>query len=66
MTPEQEARAHRAMVAIIEEIERRLLADAENSGILSSVCQNTEDDTTDGRNDHLCARVDRRTGKARL
>lgn len=62
---DKEARAHAAMCAIIEEIERRLAADDQNRGILSSVCQNTEDEPH-GRDDHLCQSVDRRAGQKGL
>lgn len=61
---DKEARAHAAMCAIIEEIERRLLADDQKRVILSSVCQNTED--THGRDDSIRAGIDRRASQEGL
>lgn len=54
-----------AWAAIIDELERRRLASIQNGGILSSVCQNTED-IPHGRNDRVRARVDRRAGEKGL
>lgn len=61
---EQTEREIAAWDAILDELERRRCVRVQNGGILSSVCQNTED--VHGRNDSIRARVDRRTSKARL
>jgi hypothetical protein len=51
--------------AILDELERRRLVRVQKSGILSSICQNTEDDHH-GRNDSVRAGFHGRASKARL
>lgn len=51
-----------AMGMIIEELERRRLVRVQKSGILSSICQNTEDEH--GNHDSVRQSFNGRTGEA--